>query len=475
MSALLSWAIVGGSVAASAAPPPGVDGQWTGTLATSGPRDSMPMTASLAAVAGRINGTVTVAAAAGTFTFDVTGKATGRRLRLVGTLAPRRMRWVAHWSAPRNAWRGRLVVRGGGRVHGMATLRRNGADPATGCGFDAFTATVFPDLLVPVCGQCHVAGGAAASTRLRVTTGDAATTARSAFGLVNVAAPSESLLLRKPRADVAHGGGQQIVAGSDRERMLTDWITAVSAPGCGGSGGGGGGGGGATGDPYLDHCASCHGEDGRGLDGRPDIHCNRDVRAIVRTGRVGPSGEMPAFPELSEADVDAIQARLTASCPTGAATGAELYAGNCQSCHGADGLGAASAPRIRCATRVANAVRVGRGRPMPAMSAVSDVEVGRIADHLEALCTAAGRPGEDLWDGNCAGCHGANARGGRNGLGVDGPSVRCTGRNDFVEKVAEGDDEMPSFPRLDGADVDAIVDWVHGSFCAGGGEADAVP
>jgi mono/diheme cytochrome c family protein len=110
---------------------------------------------------------------------------------------------------------------------------------------------------------------------------------------------------------------------------------------------------------------------------------------------------------------------------------------------------------------------------MPAMAALTDGDVREIGAYLDDLCTAAGRPGEDLWAGNCAGCHGATAHGGRNGLGIGGPDVRCTGRNDFVEKIAEGDEAMPAFPKLDAADVDAIVDWVHGASCAGGGESDA--
>lgn len=356
-------------------------------------------------------------------------------------------------------------------MRGVAALRRDAADPATACGFDLFRSTVLPQVLVPVCAQCHVAGGPGARTRLRVTPDDAAATARSALALTDAAAPEQSLLLRKPRNDVAHGGGRRIVPGSDQERMVSDWIRAVTSPSCAGSGGGPGAG---TGDPYLDNCASCHGDDGRGLEDRPDIHCNRDVAPIVRSGRVGPAGEMPAFPELTAADIQAIQARLRTSCPDGEATGEELFAGNCRSCHGDAGMGSVAAPRVRCATRVANAIRVGRGPAMPAMPGLTDVDVRVIGAYLDDVCASAGRSGEDLWAGNCAGCHGATARGGRNGLGIAGPEVQCTGRQDFVEKIVEGDDEMPSFPTLDAADVDAIVDWVHDAHCADWGDSAAV-
>ncbi len=191
------------------------------------------------------------------------------------------------------------------------------------------------------------------------------------------------------------------------------------------------------------------------------------MRPIVRAGRTGLLGVMPAFPELTDAEITTIQARLVASCPITSVTGAEVYAGNCASCHGTDATGGTAAPGIRCATRVANAVRVGRGAAMPAMPDLATLEVGRLAEYLGTQCTAAGRPGAELWEGNCAGCHGAAAGGGRNGLGVEGPDVQCTGGNDYAEKVREGDDEMPPFPGLGAGDVDAIVAFVHGEYCTG--------
>jgi mono/diheme cytochrome c family protein len=105
---------------------------------------------------------------------------------------------------------------------------------------------------------------------------------------------------------------------------------------------------------------------------------------------------------------------------------------------------------------------------MPAFPALAATDVAVLDAWLDAQCAAHGRTGSDLWAGNCASCHGATAGGGRSGLGVRGPDVRCTETQDYAEKVRFGEEGMPAFPRLDAVDVTAIVGFVHGTFCAGG-------
>jgi mono/diheme cytochrome c family protein len=178
---------------------------------------------------------------------------------------------------------------------------------------------------------------------------------------------------------------------------------------------------------------------------------------------------MPAFPNLTDSDIATIQAFLLDLCPTTAVTGEELWASNCASCHGADAGGTTAAPSVRCATRVANAVRVGRGTKMPSFPSLADGDIALLESYLDGVCTATGRTGADLWAGNCGTCHGAQAQGGRNGLGVRGPDVACTGAGDFREAVREGEGGMPTFPALSTSDVDAISAFVHGAYCSGGG------
>lgn len=107
---------------------------------------------------------------------------------------------------------------------------------------------------------------------------------------------------------------------------------------------------------YAQHCAACHGADGKGGVGVPlalpgflatahDDYLKQTIRA-GRPGRV-----MPAFQQLSEAEVNAIVAhvrgfaRAPAARPVraakgNAARGRDLYAKHCASCHGANGEGA---------------------------------------------------------------------------------------------------------------------------------------
>ena len=108
---------------------------------------------------------------------------------------------------------------------------------------------------------------------------------------------------------------------------------------------------------YAQRCSACHGADGRGGVGVPlalpaflssvdDAYLRKTVR-LGRPGRV-----MPAFSQLTDAEVDAIVAHLR-SWPDqkprrtsardriagNAARGQTLYARHCAACHGAHGEG----------------------------------------------------------------------------------------------------------------------------------------
>src|SRR5262249_5224264 len=130
--------------------------------------------------------------------------------------------------------------------------------------------------------------------------------------------------------------------------------------------------------------------------------------------------------ELSDDEISAIQGHLLTLCPTDTVTGPELLAGNCASCH--------QPPSVRCATRVADAVRVGRATAMPAfpVATMPASELQRLIDTLNGLCADAGRPVADLFAGNCQSCHGANAAGATSALGVSGVDIRCADTSEFI-------------------------------------------
>lgn len=108
---------------------------------------------------------------------------------------------------------------------------------------------------------------------------------------------------------------------------------------------------------YARNCAACHGADGRGGVGvplaLPDFLATASDEYLRRTIRLGRPGRvMPAFPQLTDAEVEAIIRHIRGFAPEvrprrlpegrvrgDPARGAELYARHCAGCHGADGEG----------------------------------------------------------------------------------------------------------------------------------------
>ncbi len=107
---------------------------------------------------------------------------------------------------------------------------------------------------------------------------------------------------------------------------------------------------------YTQYCAACHGAQGKGGVGvplaLPDFLVQADDDYLQKTIRHGRPGRvMPAFAQLSDADVSAIVGYLRGLAPAdakpvrakakpgNAARGAKLYESRCAACHGAHGEG----------------------------------------------------------------------------------------------------------------------------------------
>ena len=107
---------------------------------------------------------------------------------------------------------------------------------------------------------------------------------------------------------------------------------------------------------YQQNCAVCHGVDGNGGVGIPlylpdflAVASDDYLRSTIRVGR--PGRIMPAFPGLSDAEVDAIVAYIrawptqpapvysAATLPGDAGRGKTLFNSHCASCHGDHGQG----------------------------------------------------------------------------------------------------------------------------------------
>lgn len=101
---------------------------------------------------------------------------------------------------------------------------------------------------------------------------------------------------------------------------------------------------------FARDCAGCHTETAEGKDAAPDIRCATRAPDAIRKGR---DTAMPAFPELTAADISAIESHLADLCRRAGRTAAQVYASNCTICHGRDGSGGRDArwiegPDIRC-------------------------------------------------------------------------------------------------------------------------------
>jgi mono/diheme cytochrome c family protein/uncharacterized protein (DUF302 family) len=109
---------------------------------------------------------------------------------------------------------------------------------------------------------------------------------------------------------------------------------------------------------FAQYCAACHGSHGTGGVGMPlalpDFLAAADNEYLRKTIRLGRPGRvMPAFRQLSDAQVDAIVSHIRSWAPSGVPTparktapvkgnpghGQELFAKYCSACHGANGEG----------------------------------------------------------------------------------------------------------------------------------------
>lgn len=159
---------------------------------------------------------------------------------------------------------------------------------------------------------------------------------------------------------------------------------------------------------YVESCASCHGDDGRGTDDGPDLTDSGAAAAdfYLRTGRMplASSNDQavrkdPAFSAEEIAEIVAYVGSLGSgpSVPDvfleGASLelGASLYIGNCAPCHGAGGNGGAAgrdaiAPGLHRATpvEIAEALLIGPGQmPRFGFSQTDRDAVVAYVDHLD--------------------------------------------------------------------------------------------
>jgi mono/diheme cytochrome c family protein len=372
-------------------------GSYAGQLSVKRDGTTTDAAAVLTEATGTLTGTVVLDTSAPALAgaYVVTGKHRGKRVRLRG-LTPGGAKLAFRGVSGSDTLAGKVRVRlGDAHAKARLTLTKlpGGADGSSCSAVfvdnqEFFTTEVMDGVLLPVCAACHVAGGQAAATRLRVVAGDPAATAHSTFAVIDPAAPGDSLLLSKPLARLPHGGGQQITEGSNEAQALAVWADLVAQADCSGPPVP------ATGpELYAAHCAGCHGADAAGLDGRPDVRCTVPSRITdaVRAGRGPTETGMPAF---TTAQLTNDQMALVVEFLVGLCSGqpADVYASNCATCHGATASGGRNAdgvrgPGIRCTEGgdVAEALSEGEER-MPAFPSLIG-SAGELAQFINGFCT----------------------------------------------------------------------------------------
>jgi mono/diheme cytochrome c family protein len=368
---------------------------YDGQLAVARPPQTLAAAGVLTQTGHTLAGTIALQADDPTLSgvYLVAGRVVAKRVRILGRNS----------TGAVLVWHGRVTadgVAGHARVKSGAAKRRGrlvlGRRVSTGDGSNCdavfsqnqtfFTDQVMAQVLVPVCATCHVAGGQAQATRLRVTLNDPLATARTVAQLIDPAQPSASLILNKPLAIVPHGGGQQVTPGSMHAQILQQWVDIVARAGCAPSSSGGSGSGA---DLYAQSCAGCHGADARGLAGRPDVRCTvrRLAVAAVRQGR---GAAMPALPAstLPDPALNKLLAYVGGLCSGSAA---DLYAGNCQRCHGAT-AGGGTGPNIRCSGEFGEALAYGT----EGMSAFPELSAHAtaLANYVHSFCYLGGGSGD---------------------------------------------------------------------------------
>jgi hypothetical protein len=218
-----------------------VNGSYDGQV--SGPKVPTPVAAAAALSQNGKLLTGTVAMAGDPLTafggaYLVSGKATPKKVKASG-FSPTgvRLKWTGKIVG--EVVQGKATFKAPGRkLVGTLALTRN-AVTGDGSGCDAvytqnstlFTTQVLAQALLP-CLSCHVSGGQAGATRLRLDTADPLASARSVALQVDSANPLQSRLLLKPTGMLPHGGDTQITAGSTGEATLKQWIGLVAQAAC---------------------------------------------------------------------------------------------------------------------------------------------------------------------------------------------------------------------------------------------------
>ncbi|MGH7895747.1 MAG: hypothetical protein ACREQL_13830 [Candidatus Binatia bacterium] len=206
---------------------------FDGTLSLPKQGEDAIVASGLMQAGSSLTGTVAVNATTDGVTglYYVTGSLKGTRFKFSGS-SDKGVALGWKGKATDTALTGKVKLKGGAlRAKGSLTLTKRvdqpPVDPPDTCNSDFFTGQVMGRTLT-ICAGCHVQGGAAEHTTLRITTSDPLATQASVALHINMADPDHSRILEKPLAILPHAGGQRLVAGSEEEQILRQWANLVA-------------------------------------------------------------------------------------------------------------------------------------------------------------------------------------------------------------------------------------------------------
>ncbi len=206
-------------------------------------------------------------------------------------------------------------------------------------------------------------------------------------------------------------------------------------------------------------CARCHGDSAEGSSFAPGIQAATGIGQVARRGK----GSMPAFPSVTDADVNSIELFLGHFVQTSPLDGPRLFKSFCARCHG-DSARGGSGPGLKGVSGIFAVVRSGRGK-MPAFPTLSNPQIGAIEAFLLSLAPLGADSvsnGGVIFARYCARCHGDSAEGGV------GPNIR--GATGIRTILARGfPRRMPPFAWLTSTQVNALETFLA-HFPAGGGD-----
>jgi hypothetical protein len=206
---------------------------YDGTLVLPKQGENAIVASGLMQAGASLTGTVAVNATTDGVTglYYVTGSLKGTRFKFTGS-SDKGVAFGWKGKTTDTSLSGKAKLKGGAvRTKGTLTLTKRDetppANPPETCNNDFFAGQVMGNVLT-ICAACHVQGGAAQTTTFRVTTGDPLATQASVALHINLDDPDHSRILEKPLAILPHAGGQRLVAGSDEEQILRQWVHLVA-------------------------------------------------------------------------------------------------------------------------------------------------------------------------------------------------------------------------------------------------------